>query len=102
MIFWLEAVAGTVVAMAWKVRPTFTDTMDWLTMTPWTRVVTVTTTVAVLPMSCVRAVIIAVPLPLPVIVPLALTVATWLLLVVHITVLLPALFGRTVATTVLF
>ena len=61
--------------------------------------VTVTTQVAVLEPSAVLTVIVALPALTPVIKPVALTAAIAVLLEDHITVLLVALVGKTVAVS---
>ena len=69
-------------------------------MTGTVAVVTVTTQVAVYPPSAVFTVIVAVPAATPVTTPDELTVATEVLLLVHVTLLLVALAGDTVAVSV--
>ena len=68
-------------------------------MIPVTEVITVTAHVAVLPPSCVVAVMVAVPLDIGVTTPLR-TVATFGLLLVQVTVLSPASAGKTVGVSV--
>jgi hypothetical protein len=96
--FLLEALAGDIVADNCCVAFTIKEAEIGFTDTPVTGTgFTVTTQFAVLFPSCVVTVIVAVPTALAVTSPLALTVATELLLVLHITFLLEALAGDIVA-----
>ena len=98
--FLFEAFDGATVAVNCCVAPTFTVADVGDTVTPVTGtlvVVTVIALVAVLPWSTVVTVIVADPCATAVTNPLALTVATPPLLVVHVTFLFVAFAGATAA-----
>ncbi len=99
----LVALAGDTVAVSVAVPPTDMLAVVGVTVTPVTgtlAVVTVTVQVAVKPPSAVFTVIVVVPAATPVTTPAELTVATEVLLLVHVTLLLVALAGDTVAVSV--
>ncbi len=96
--FLLVALAGATVAVNCCVEPIFTVAVVGLTVTPVTTTgVTVMALVAVLLPSCVVTVIVAVPTATAVTKPAVLTVATEALLLLHVTFVLVALAGATVA-----
>jgi hypothetical protein len=96
--FLLDALLGETVAVSCCVAPTLMVAEVGDRETPVTATgLTVTKQAAVLPPSCVVTVMFAVPGDKPVTNPLLLTVATAVLLLLHVTFLLPALGGATVA-----
>jgi hypothetical protein len=91
---------GETVAVNWTVPPTLTEALVGATLTPVTETVVVLTViadVAVNPPSVVLTVMVADPATTPVTNPLELTVATLVLLEVHVTLLFVAFDGATVA-----
>ena len=96
------ASAGETVAVSWKVPPAVSDSALELSETPVTETVAVWTVmvqVAVLLPSTEVAVIVAVPAAMAVTKPDELTLATDVLLLVHVTFLLVAFVGATVAVS---
>jgi hypothetical protein len=96
---WLVALAGETVAISSDVPPKFKVKLDALKVTPETGTVTVITQVAVLLPSAVVTIMVAIPAPTAVTKPLALTVATFVLLDAHVTDWFVALAGDTVAVS---
>jgi hypothetical protein len=98
----LVAFAGVIVAVSCWVVPAVIDAEAGETVTPVTatvEVVTVIVDVAVFDPSCVVTVMVAVPAATPETNPLALTVATNVLLDAQLTVLLVAFAGATAAVS---
>jgi hypothetical protein len=100
------AFVGATVAVSVPVDPTLTGRLVLFRFTLVTEIdvfgtgLTVTWHVAVFPPSAVFTVIVALPTAFPVTTPLELTVATAVLLLVHVTVLFVAFVGITVAVSV--
>ncbi len=85
------------VAVRYKVPPFSIVALVLFSVTPVTEVLTVTSQVAVLPPSAVVTLIVAVPFAFAVTTPSLVTVATPVSLLLHITFLLLASLGMTVA-----
>jgi hypothetical protein len=101
VIFLFVALAGAMVAVNVCVKPGWSEKVVWLNVTPVTGIGTmVIWQVAVKPPSAVVAVIVALPAEMAVTTPVLLTVATSGSLLVHVTLVLVALAGCTVATRV--
>ena len=98
--FWLVALAGAMMATKVSVAPTLSVAVVLFSVTPVTRCSTVIVLVAECPPSAVVTVIVAVPGAMAVTNPLAFTVATAELLLDHVTFLLVASAGTTVAVSV--
>ena len=96
----LAASAGSTVAVSFPVSPRFSVSVSLSSLTPDTfGASTVSLQTAVKPPSAVFTVIFAVPTLSVLMLPLESTVATFLLLLVHVTDLLPASVGFTVAVS---
>jgi hypothetical protein len=95
---WFVALAGAMVAFNCCVPPIRIDAVVGLAVTPVTNIgLTVMTLVAVLAPSAVVTVMVAVPTLMPVTRPVALTVATAVLLLLQVTAWFVALAGAIVA-----
>ena len=95
--FWLVALAGVMVAISVSVSRTASSNVLLFNVIPVIGTITVTIAVVVLPPSIVLTVMVAVPTDTALTTPCALTVATAVLLLSHVTFQLVAFSGNTAA-----